>query len=169
MRKREREKWQLGKTAAGKILPIKLFLLIVSAFFCFSCQPNAAILESAKNSTAERANMSEAANNQSKNSFARDLETMRTANFDFIYVFRRKDGAPLDSDDKKYVKLNSPTETNRFILSDEDKAVIAGSKYKFAEQNLMALRDRFNIEDFSKPPTAAPPNVENNAKSSANN
>jgi hypothetical protein len=168
MTKREREKGKKGKRAVGRILPIKLFLLIAAAFFSFSCQPNAAILESSKNATSERANSLEAANNQPKNSFARDLETMRTANFDFIYVFRRKDGAPLDADDKKYVKLNSPTETNRFILSDEDKAVIAGSKYKFAEQNLMALRDRFNIEDFSKPPIDTPPNAENNANSSAN-
>lgn len=161
MRRRKEEK----KTSSAA----KLVLFVIAAFFNSSCQPNAAILESSKNAVAERANSLEAANNQSKNSFARDLETMRTANFDFIYVFRRKDGALLDADDKKYVKLNSPIETNRFILSDEDKAVIAGSKYKFAEQNLMALRDRFNIEDFSKPQSAAPPNAGNNANSSANN
>jgi hypothetical protein len=161
MRRRKEEK----KTSSAA----KLVLFVIAAFFNSSCQPNAAILESSKNAVAERANSFEAASNQSKNSFARDLETMRTANFDFIYVFRRKDGALLDADDKKYVKLNSPIETNRFILSDEDKAVIAGSKYKFAEQNLMALRDRFNIEDFSKPQSAAPPNAGNNANSSANN
>ena len=163
MRKGKRENGKMGKRAVGKILPVKLFLLVVVAFFGVSCQPNAAILESSKNATAERANLTEAANNQPKNSFARDLETMRTANFDFIYVFRRKDGAPLDGDDKRYVKLNSPTETNRFVLSDEDKAVIAGSKYKFAEQNLMALRDRFNVEDFSKPQPAAPPDAAENS------
>jgi hypothetical protein len=110
-------------------------------------------LESSKNATAARAN-SQA--EPAAHSFDRDLETMRTANFDFIYVMRRKDGAPLDGDDKRYVKLNSPVETNRFILSDEEKAVIAGSKYKFAEQNLMALRERFNIEDFSNPQPDAP-------------
>ena len=162
MRRGKREKEKKGEKTVDKMLPFNLLFLIVGAFFSFSCQPNAAILESSKNAAAERANLSEAANNQLKNSYARDLETMRTANFDFIYVFRRKDGAPLDADDKKYVKLNSPTETNRFILSDEEKAVIAGSKYKFAEQNLMALRDRFIIEDFSKPPTDAPANANAN-------
>lgn len=135
-------------TKKEKILLVKVFLFLIGGLFSFACQPNAAILESSKNAAATRAN-SQA--EPATRSFERDLETMRTANFDFIYVFRRKDGAPLDGDDKKYVKLNSPIETNRFILSDEEKAVIAGSKYKFAEQNLMALRDRFNIEDFSKP------------------
>ncbi|HEX8636795.1 MAG TPA: hypothetical protein VF692_01935 [Pyrinomonadaceae bacterium] len=132
---------------------VAIFLFVSGGLFSFGCQPNAAILESAKNSTARANSQAEPA----ARSFERDLETMRTANFDYIYVFRRKDGAPLDADDKKYVKLNSPVETNRFILSDEEKAVVAGSKYKFAEQNLMALRDRFNIEDFSKPQLDAPP------------
>lgn len=145
-----------------KTLFAKLFLLLIGGFLSLACQPNAAILESAKNSTEARAN-SQA--EPAVRSFDRDLETMRTANFDYIYVMRRKDGAVLDGDDKKYVKLNSPVETNRFILSDEEKAVIAGSKYKFAEQNLMALRDRFNIEDFSKPQPDAPspPNAAENS------
>lgn len=139
----------------------KSVILCAVALFGFACQPNAAILESAKNASAEQSNRVAASGNSTVNSFERDLETMRTANFDYIYVFRRKDGAPLESDDKKYLKMNSPVETNRFILSDADKAAIAGSKYKFAEQNLMALRDRFLIEDFSKPPSNAPPNASN--------
>ena len=151
MRQGEEEK----ENRTGKKRFVAVFLLIIGGLFSVACQPNAAILESSKNATAARAN-SQA--EPAVRSFDRDLETMRTANFDFIYVMRRKDGAPLDGDDKRYVKLNSPVETNRFILSDEEKAVIAGSKYKFAEQNLMALRDRFNIEDFSKPqPDAQPP------------
>ena len=156
MRREEKGKRRKGEGEEGKWTDKKRFLagflFIGGWLFGVACQPNAAILESAKNSTAARSNQSEPA----ARSFDRDFETMRTANFDFIYVMRRKDGAPLDGDDKKFVKLNSPVETNRFILSDDEKAVIAGSKYKFAEQNLMALRDRFNIEDFSKPPPAAP-------------
>lgn len=146
-KRKKREKTRLGTG----------FLLIIGGLFSFACQPNAAILESAKNSTATRANQTEPA----ARSFDRDLETMRTANFDFIYVMRRKDGAPLDGDDKRYVKTNSPIETNRFILSDEEKAVIAGSKYKFAPENLTALQERFNVQDFSKPQPAAPPAAEN--------
>jgi hypothetical protein len=153
--KGRKEKGEKGRSM-GKKRFFSGFVLTIAAFFSFACQPNAAILESSKNTTAARAK-SQA--EPAARSLERDLETMRTANFDFIYVFRRRDGAPLDADDKKFVKLNSPIETNRFVLSDEEKAVIAGSKYKFAEQNLMALRDRFNIEDFSKPPSDAPPST----------
>ena len=154
-----RGNYENGKRAAKTRLAAS-FLLIAVGLFGVACQPNAAILESSKNSAKARSNSRA---EPAARSFDRDLETMRTANFDFIYVMRRKDGAPLDGDDKKFVKLNSPIETNRFVLSDEEKAVIAGSKYKFAEQNLMALRDRFNIEDFSKPQSDAPPVSAENA------
>lgn len=145
---RKRREW------TGKSRFTAVFLFIIGGLCGVACQPNAAILESSKNAAAARANQQA---EPAVRSFERDLETMRTANFDYIYVMRRKDGAALDGDDKRFVKLNSPIETNRFVLSDEEKAVIAGSKYKFADQNLMALRDRFNIEDFSKPPPDAPP------------
>lgn len=82
--------------------------------------------------------------------YEKDLRTMETANFDYIFVFRRKDGAVLDGEDKKYVKANSVIGTNRFILTDGDKAVIAGSKYAFSRENLEALHSRFLVEDFSK-------------------
>ena len=83
--------------------------------------------------------------------FENDLQTMKTANFDYIFVFRRKDGGVLDGADKTYLKANSPAVTNRFILSDDDKAVIAGSGYEFSAENLAALRKRFNVEDYSTP------------------
>ncbi|MEZ5427446.1 MAG: hypothetical protein R2747_14335 [Pyrinomonadaceae bacterium] len=82
-------------------------------------------------------------------SVERDIKSMQTADFDYIYVFRRKDGAPFESDDKKYLKLNSPPATNRFVLSDGDRAVVAGSSFKFEPENLMALEDRFIIENHS--------------------
>ena len=81
--------------------------------------------------------------------FMRDLETMRTANFDYIYVFRRKDGGAFDAEDRKYLRANAPPETNRFVSTDEGKAFIAGSSYKFSPENLENLAKRFNVEDFS--------------------
>ncbi|CAN5466083.1 hypothetical protein BH18ACI1_BH18ACI1_11790 [soil metagenome] len=81
--------------------------------------------------------------------FERDLETMRTANFDYIFAFRRKDGGAFDGEDKSYLKANLPSETNRTVLSDDDKAVIVGSHFKFLPENLETLRMRFNIADYS--------------------
>ncbi len=83
--------------------------------------------------------------------FQSDLQTMETAGFDHIFVFRRKDGGVFDAEDKTYLKENSPAATNRFILSDDDKAVIAGSGFEFPAENLEALRQRFNVEDNSPP------------------
>lgn len=83
--------------------------------------------------------------------FQSDLETMKTAKFDYIFVFRRKDDGVFDAEDKAYLKANSPAATNRFILSDDDKAVITGSGYEFPAENLNALRIRFNVEEYSPP------------------
>jgi len=152
----EREKWR--KEESKRIFAIFLLLIFVS--FGFSCKPNSGILNS------QKSNQTQTANSTGKilNSFERDLETMRTADFDYIFVMRRKDGGKLDADDKTYIKMNSPVSTNRFIVSDEEKAVIAGSKFKFAPENLMVLQDRFAVEDFSKP-AAEIPNINVNANS----
>jgi hypothetical protein len=85
------------------------------------------------------------------NVFESDLESMRTANFDFIFVLRRKDGGKLDAEDKKFVRSNSPAVANRIILSDDDKALIAGSNYPFPPEKLKPLQERFDFQDFSKP------------------
>lgn len=76
---------------------------------------------------------------------------MKTANFDYIFAFRRKDGGVFDSEDKKYLRANTPPGTNRFVATDEDRAFIAGSTYAFSPENLQALRNRFLVEDYSKP------------------
>lgn len=89
--------------------------------------------------------------------FERDLEAMRTANYDFIFVIRRKDGGKLDAEDKKFIRNNSPAVADRIYLSDDDKALIAASKFPFAPEKLKPLQDRFDFQDFSKPVNAAPP------------
>lgn len=84
-----------------------------------------------------------------KTDFENDLETMRTANFEYVFVFRRKDGAAFDAEDKKYLRENAPSETNRFISTDGGRAFIAGSKFKFPPENIEVLQVRFNIENYS--------------------
>jgi len=151
-RRGEREKRRKGENS----WVIRIFLLLVCVSFSFSCKPNSAILNSQKSNQSLSANGADKA----VNSFERDLETMRTADFDFIFVLRRKDGGKLDGEDRRYIKTNSPAETNRFIVSDDEKAVIAGSKFKFALENLKILQERFAVEDFSKPVAdVMPPNA----------
>lgn len=138
-----------------------VFLLLTGVLFVFGCQPNRAIINSQKNAQTQPANTLERA----VNSYERDLETMRTADFDAIFVIRRKDGGVLDAEDKRFIKMSSPPETNRFIVTDNEKAVIAGSKFKFPEENLKILQERFAVENFSKPIEETPPNTNVNANS----
>jgi len=128
-----------------------LFVLILQNFGCQSPSLKA-------NSTKPSANVIE----DNVPSLEKDLQTMRNADFDFIYVFRRKDGNVLDADDKKYLKANSPVFTNRFVLTEENKAAIAGSSYKFEKENLDNLQKRFVLENFSKP-ESQPTTVDSNS------
>lgn len=124
-----------------KLFAFVLFVLILPNLACES--------PSLKANVAKPQAANAAQNNVP--SLERDLQTMRDADFDFVYVFRRKDGGALNAEDKKYLKANSPYSTNRFVITDENKAVIAGSSYKFEPENLDNLQKRFAIENFSKP------------------
>ncbi|HEX8368144.1 MAG TPA: hypothetical protein VF604_06355 [Pyrinomonadaceae bacterium] len=93
---------------------------------------------------------------ETKDDFSEKLEYVQKGAFAFIYVFRRKDGAALDSDDRKYLRANSPMETNQWVLTDDAKVAIAGSNYQFLPESLDALKKRFNLEDLSKPPETKP-------------
>lgn len=79
----------------------------------------------------------------------RDIQSLKTANLEYIFVMRRKDGGVIDREDIAYAKANSPADTNRWLLSDKDRAAIAGSSFKFENENLIKLRERFIVEDHS--------------------
>lgn len=142
-----------------------LIVLFSTVLLSFGCESPSL---QKKDAAATNAN-AQGNENAPVSALEQDLQTMRTANFDYIYVFRRKDGGVLDGEDKKYLKANSPIFTNRFILSEEDKAAIAGSSYKFEAQNLEKLQERFVMENFSKPePQDAPANANSNKQGENN-
>lgn len=116
-----------------------------------ACVPNQRIMNSAE--PAAPANVAPA-----RSSFEQDVESMRTADFQFIYVFRRKDGAPLDADDTKFAAQNIPVQMNRRTRSDEDKAIIVGSNYRMPNESVAVLSERFVFQDLSPPnATEVPP------------
>jgi len=80
-----------------------------------------------------------------------DVAAMRTADFNFVFVFKRKDGAVLDADDKAFMNANTPYEINRKKLSDGGRALVVGSNFRYPPENFKAMRDRFLFEDLSKP------------------
>ena len=140
---------------------VGLGFLFTFAFFSFACQPNQAILDSQNKS--QTSNVATNSDVSGTNAFKSDVKSMQTANFDFIYVFRRKDGGKLTAEDKKFAKVNAPYETNRFIVSDEERAIIAGSNTKFAAVNLEALKSGFAVTDLSKPEAESNTNANVNA------
>src|ERR1044072_8003445 len=120
-----------------KLATLMIFLLSVLAS---ACGPHQRIIDSAKEREA-----AEAANGNvapSVSSFEKDVQAMRNADFKFIVVFRRKDGMPLNADDKaSFVKFAS--QANRRTLSDGGKAIVIGSNFAFSAGDFQALNERF--------------------------
>ena len=76
---------------------------------------------------------------------------MRTADFRFVYVLRRKDGGVIDAEDKSVIKMQT-VDMNRRVSADNDKAFIIGSNAQLPPKNMMALLERFAVENYSPPP-----------------
>lgn len=144
----------MKKTRTTKIKRgASLFAFAASiAFLNFACEP-ASLRKT--DSSATETNAAAASPESDAARLEADLETMRTADFNFIYVFRRKDGGAFDGEDRKFLRVYSPTMTNRFVSSEGGRAFVAGSKFRFEQGNLDKLQERFVIEDFSKAEDAA--------------
>jgi len=121
------------------------------AIFGGACGPDQRIIESGKQANESRDAVITNANiNGATSSFDQDLNAMRTADFKFIVVFRRKDGQPLDAADKELIGKTA-AQANRRRVSDEGKAVIIGSNFPFPEGEFKALNERFKMDNQSKP------------------
>ena len=118
-----------------------IFAVLFTSLLTFACTPRSF---EKSNDAAVSSPMPE----DKQANFQNELEKMRTANLQYIFAFRRKDGGIFDSEDKRYLRSNLPF-NNRVVLADEDKAVIVGSNYKFPPENLNGLQMRFNVEDYS--------------------
>ena len=128
-----------------------LVVSILMAFAAFSCGPNQRIMESAQENRAATTDTETGNATPAVRGFEHDLNAMRIADFNFIYVFRRRDGGVFDADDKRFITQLTPSEMNRRTLSDEGKAVIIGSNFRLPAENLETFKSRFMFEDYSKP------------------
>ncbi|MEP7148594.1 MAG: hypothetical protein ABI857_06895 [Acidobacteriota bacterium] len=131
-------------------------LLLSLVILASSCGPNQRILESAnENQVSSEEPVAINMNaTQPVSGFDQDLNAMRTADFKFIVVFRRKDGQPLDAADKELIRKKA-VRANRRRLSDEDKAVIIGSNVPFITGEFDELKERFQMENYSEPESGA--------------
>jgi hypothetical protein len=80
--------------------------------------------------------------------FAADLQFIKNGQYSYIYVFSRKDGKPLDSEDGQFLRTNAPQMVD-WVKTDEGKKVIGGTNFNLAEGNLGLLQKRFVVEDYS--------------------
>lgn len=129
-----------------KLFGIKKALAVLAFLASVGCTPNRRILESAKTPEPPAVSSTPAVS-----AFETDLRAMQNADFTFILVFRRRDGAVLDAEDKAVINANTPPEVNRRTLSDGGKAVIIGSNFPFLPGTIENLTSRFVMEDHSKP------------------
>jgi hypothetical protein len=162
----EREKRRKGERQLFPLFQTFVFSLIsLSVLLALGCQPNQTILKDVAPPPTPLSTVE-----LKKTSFEQDLRDIQSANFDYIFVFRRKDGGEFDKEDQKYLRQNTPPETNRWVRTDDGKAYIAGSGFGFSPENMQALQQRFNVEDYSKPEVkeAANKTANTNAGTNAN-
>ncbi len=140
----------------------KKWAIVFAAVTAVGCTPNQRILNSANERPPEPSSIKSAGTAQPAK-IEDDIAAMQTADFNFVYVFRRKDGGELDPDDRAFMSGNIPYEINRKKISDGGRALVIGSNFLLPAENFKALRERFAFEDYSKPeneimPSNAPTN-----------
>ena len=114
-----------------------------------SCAANESILKSNSNEPVAESTL--ASNAQPVNDTAEsEVQNMRTADFDFIYVLRRKDSGVMQADDKAFVRTNTAN-VNRRSLVDSGKAIVIGANAGVPGDMVKKLSERFDVQDFSKP------------------
>ena len=122
------------------VLGIWLALIVATGT---SCGPNQRIIESSQENSAAVSQSAESNSTPTVRTFDQDLTAMRTADFNFVYVFRRRDGGVLNADDKAFISNTTPPEMNRKTLSDGGKAVIVGSNFRMPAEILNVFKSRF--------------------------
>jgi hypothetical protein len=84
-----------------------------------------------------------------KSDFEKKLDIVRRSPHVKIYVVRRQDSAPLDADDKDYLRRNTPLEVATWVLTDDGTTAIAGANFDFEPKHFDALSKRFTVEDYT--------------------
>jgi hypothetical protein len=119
---------------------LKLFLVMLASL-CFACGPDV----SPANEEPTPAPTVEA----KKKTFEDDLAFVRYGEYTYTFVLRRRDGKAFDGDDTKFLRANSPPETNQRLISDEGKALIMGTNFRFYPGQFDALNKRYDLQDLS--------------------
>lgn len=121
---------------------IKIAVVAFTSLISIACGANEGILKSGRE-TPVVSNSTPVVT-----SLEKDVEEMRTADFKFIYVLRRKDGGKIDAADRVVIKEQT-IDANRRVSSDSGKAIVVGSNFAIPPDKLLAIYDRFAVENYS--------------------
>jgi hypothetical protein len=113
-----------------------------------ACAPNETILRS--NSPTPIPAATRDAPTQSGDAVQREIEYMRTADFEFVFVLRRRDGLAIQPEDRAFIR-SVTSDANRRAMSEDGMAVVVGSNYRLPPKVTTPLMERFDVQDFSKP------------------
>jgi hypothetical protein len=80
--------------------------------------------------------------------FDEALRFVRNGQFTYIWVFTRKDGKPFDSGDSVILKARARQIVD-FTMTGDKKKGVGGSNFPFEETDLVELKKRYVIEDWS--------------------
>ena len=81
--------------------------------------------------------------------FEQELRNLKAVDFNYIFAVKRKDGDAFDSTDRKFMSEKTHG-ANRRTITRDGKVLFVGTNYKLDEKKFKELKDRFEIEDFSK-------------------
>ncbi len=124
---------------------LRLSLFLSLSMIASGCGANEGLLKSGKETPVP------STGEDSKTSVVREIEAMRTAGFNFIFVLRRKDGGTMDADDRSVIKANTAS-ANRRVSVEDDKAFVIGSNPPIPPDNFGSLDERFAVENYSSQP-----------------
>jgi hypothetical protein len=80
--------------------------------------------------------------------FERDFKFIRDGHFQHIWIFSRKDGKELTSEDSAALRTNASKVVD-WVTTDGNKKVIGGSNFEIEPTQMAALQKRFKVEDYS--------------------
>ena len=120
-----------------------LTVLTLISICCVACGPQTTQVEKVLDPSVQRG-----ADN-SRPSGDADLQYVKKGGFARIYVISRRDNGPLQSEDKVYLRENTPTQTNMWVISADNRRAIAGTNFEFTPEQINALEKRFSIESIA--------------------
>lgn len=126
---------------------MRMIAISIAALILAACTPNQRIMQDSANRAVQPIPTGTPASQISD--LDKDLNAMGDAQFLFVYILRRKDGAPLEPDDKRYAGGVIPGQMNRRVVSDGGRAIIIGSNFRMPADAQQELSERFAFEDRS--------------------